>query len=171
MIFLSPLFFLKDERVCKPGSVLDRHLSRRAVADALQPPPRDGRAGHMSLRGVAPDRVYITALSPAGACALTARFHPYRAERGGISLLHLSEGHPWRALPVILALWSPDFPHAQPFGSCPRLSDPLDCLFYAENRFPSSFFAQLRTRSGYVKIRKNRSFGKRGAVHGGEADK
>ena len=39
---------------------------------------------------------------------------------GGISLLHLSEGHPWRALPVILALWSPDFPHAQPFGSCPR---------------------------------------------------
>ena len=40
--------------------------------------------------------------------------------RGGISLLHLSEGHPWRALPVILALWSPDFPHALPFGMCPR---------------------------------------------------
>jgi len=34
--------------------------------------------------------------------------------------LHLSEGHPWRALPVILALWSPDFPHAVPFGDCPR---------------------------------------------------
>ena len=35
--------------------------------------------------------------------------------KSGISLLHLSEGHPWRALPVILALWSPDFPHAQAF--------------------------------------------------------
>ena len=45
---------------------------------------------------------------------LTARM------RGGISLLHLSEGRPWRVLPVILALRSPDFPHAQPFGSCPR---------------------------------------------------
>ena len=115
------------ERICKPGSVIDSHLSRRAVADALKPPPRDGRAGHMSLRGVAPDRVYITELSPAGACALTARFHPYLL-RGGISLLHLSEGHPWRALPVILALWSPDFPHAQPFGLCPRLSDSLVCI-------------------------------------------
>ena len=39
---------------------------------------------------------------------------------GGISLLHLSEGHPWRALPVILALWSPDFPHSQAFALCPR---------------------------------------------------
>ena len=44
---------------------------------------------------------------------------------GGISLLHLSEGHPWRALPVILALWSPDFPHAWPFGACPRSFGPL----------------------------------------------
>lgn len=34
--------------------------------------------------------------------------------------MHLSEGHPWRALPVILALWSPDFPHALPFEMCPR---------------------------------------------------
>ena len=29
--------------------------------------------------------------------------------------MHLSEGCPWRVLPVILALWSPDFPHAHPF--------------------------------------------------------
>ena len=35
---------------------------------------------------------------------------------GGISLLHLSWGHPRRALPVILALWSPDFPHPDPVG-------------------------------------------------------
>ena len=35
---------------------------------------------------------------------------------GYISLLHLSWGHPRRALPVILALWSPDFPHPGPVG-------------------------------------------------------
>ena len=64
------------KRICKPGSVIDSHLSRRTVTDTLKPPPRDGRAGHLSLHGVAPDRVYITKLSPAGACALTARFHP-----------------------------------------------------------------------------------------------
>ena len=40
---------------------------------------------------------------------------------GGISLLHLSWGHPRRALPVILTLWSPDFPHPEPFGIRPRL--------------------------------------------------
>ena len=39
--------------------------------------------------------------------------------------MHLSEGHPWRALPVILALWSPDFPHALPFGLRPRSFSPL----------------------------------------------
>ena len=36
---------------------------------------------------------------------------------GYISLLHLSWGHPRRALPVILTLWSPDFPHPSPVGS------------------------------------------------------
>ena len=35
--------------------------------------------------------------------------------RGGISLLHLSWGRPRQALPVILALWSPDFPHPEAF--------------------------------------------------------
>ena len=44
---------------------------------------------------------------------------------GGISLLHLSEGRPWRVLPVILTLWSPDFPHAQAFALCPRPSSVL----------------------------------------------
>ena len=42
---------------------------------------------------------------------------------GGISLLHLSWGYPRRALPVIPALWSPDFPHLEPFGFHPRLSN------------------------------------------------
>lgn len=63
---VSDAFDRLSERACKPGSVIDSHLSRRTVADAFQPPPWDGRAGHMSLRGVAPDRVYSAALSPAG---------------------------------------------------------------------------------------------------------
>ena len=46
--------------------------------------------------------------------------------RGGISLLHLSWGHPRRALPVILALRSPDFPHVRPFGLHARLLGLLD---------------------------------------------
>ena len=50
---------------------------------------------------------------------------------GGISLLHLSWGHPRRALPVILALWSPDFPHLGPFGSHPRLSGPVAWIVYS----------------------------------------
>ena len=49
---------------------------------------------------------------------------------GGISLLHLSWGHPRQALPVILALWSPDFPHLQRFRLQPRLSDLVAHLLY-----------------------------------------
>ena len=63
---VSDAFDRRSERACKPGSVIDSHLSRRTVAGTFQPPPWDGRAGRMSLRGVAPDRVYSAALSPAG---------------------------------------------------------------------------------------------------------
>ena len=50
---------------------------------------------------------------------------------GGISLLHLSWGYPRRALPVILALWSPDFPHLGPFGLHPRLSNLVAEILYS----------------------------------------
>ena len=54
-----------------------------------------------------------------------------RALAGGIFLLHLSEGRPWRVLPVILTLWSPDFPHAQAFALCPRPSSVLaTCILH-----------------------------------------
>jgi hypothetical protein len=53
-----------NERVCKPGSVLNDHLSNPAVADRLKPPPEDDRANHMSSHGVAPDRVYSINMSP-----------------------------------------------------------------------------------------------------------
>ena len=65
-------------RVCKPGSVIDSHLSKPEIARRLQPPPRSGRANHILLHGVAPDRVYIVKpMSPWAGWALTPPFHPY----------------------------------------------------------------------------------------------
>ena len=59
-------------------------------------------------------------------------FSPLLNQRfSGISLLHLSWGYPRRALPVILALWSPDFPHPLPFGMRPRLSDLVAEILYS----------------------------------------
>ena len=51
-----------------------------------------------------------------GASALLPHFFTMTGKTGYISLLHLSWGHPRRALPVILTLWSPDFPHPDPVG-------------------------------------------------------
>ena len=41
-------------------------------------------------------------------------------KQGGFFLLHFSSDRSGRALPVILALWSPDFPHSKPFGFAAR---------------------------------------------------
>ena len=50
---------------------------------------------------------------------------------GGISLLHLSWGRPRQALPVILALWSPDFPHPDAFAFRPRLFNLVAPILYS----------------------------------------
>ena len=52
------------EQICKPGSVVNDHLSRPAVADRFKPPPENGRAGLLFSHGVAPDRVYSISMSP-----------------------------------------------------------------------------------------------------------
>ena len=65
------------ESVCKPGSVLNDHLSSPAVAGRIKPPPENSRAGLMFSRGVAPDRVYSISMSPCDEWALTSLFHPY----------------------------------------------------------------------------------------------
>lgn len=55
----------KNKQICKPGSVIENdHLSRPAVTDRLQPPPKSSRADLMLFHGVAPDRVYSTHASP-----------------------------------------------------------------------------------------------------------
>ena len=126
--------FLHD-RDYKPGSVIDSHLSRHTVAGMLQPPSRKQPGKPCFLCGVAPDRVYSNGRFHAIGCALTAPFHPCsRRTAGGISLLHFSSDRSGRALPVILALRSPDFPHARPFGAVPATVRPgrrIILLYYA----------------------------------------
>ena len=119
---LSVSFFAA--RVYKPGSVSTAiYLAPQLLAGSSR---LLGTVGQTLCPSTAllRDRVYIVEpMLPWAGCALTAPFHPYLAMQGGISLLHLSWGFPRRALPVILALWSPDFPHLEPFGFHPRLSN------------------------------------------------
>ena len=152
-----PVFWY--DRAYKPGSVLTAiYLAPQLLTGSSHLLGTAGQA-YCPTHGVAPDRVYIIKpMSPWAGCALTAPFHPYSSTQAsypsprrkrqvfshfavsplpmdwmgpsGISLLHLSWGHPRRALPVILALWSPDFPHRGPFGLPARLSAPVAVLFY-----------------------------------------
>ena len=118
------------EKVCKPGSVcaaiyLDAPLPMRSSRLL-------GTTGQVVCPSTALLRIEFTApfrLRTMG--ELLPRLSTLTCRKaGGISLLHLSWGHPRRALPVILALWSPDFPHAQAFAICPRLLDLLAQVFY-----------------------------------------
>ena len=60
--------------------------------------------------------------------------------------MHLSWGHPRRALPVILTLWSPDFPHLGPFGTHPRLSNHVAELLYSREGQLSNILQNLFER-------------------------
>ena len=128
---MRPSFFSGAHRicelVCKPGSVLNDHLSVACRCRQAQAASSE-RSGKPMCSSTALLRIEFTApacLHAAG--ELLPRLSTLTGQKstGGISLLHLSEGHPWRALPVILALWSPDFPHAWPFDPCPRSFGPL----------------------------------------------
>ena len=123
-------------QVYKPGSVLT------AIYLALRLPAGSSRLHRTAGPALCPstallrDRVYIVKpMLPWAGWALTPPFHPGCNDRychcSGISLLHLSWGHPRRALPVIPALWSPDFPHPQPFGLRPRLSNLVAEILYS----------------------------------------
>ena len=89
-----------------------------------------GTAGQAICPSAVLLRIEFTAphcLQPAS--ELLPHFSTLTRSLGRYLLLHLSEGRPWRVLPVILALWSPDFPHDRPFGLAARLSVLLACLF------------------------------------------
>ena len=77
-------------------------FTRHRVSSYLAFPPLPRRENEAPQLHREPDR--FTLFLPKKGC-------------GGISLLHFSWGRPRRVLPVILALWSPDFPHTRAF--CP----------------------------------------------------
>jgi len=56
----------KKQQICKPGSVLDNHLSRHTVTDMLKRPTsgRQRAAATNALLGLAPDGVYTAGMSP-----------------------------------------------------------------------------------------------------------
>ena len=122
---------LSATQACKPGSVLTAiYLAPQLLTGSSRLLGTGGRPIRSST-ALLRDRVYIVKpMLPWAAWALTPRFQPY-PRRGGISLLHLSWGFPRRALPVIPALWSPDFPHPLPFGMRPRLSGLVAEILYS----------------------------------------
>ena len=81
---MDVLFF--SNQVCKPGSVIDSHLSRHSVAAVFKPPSRKQPGKPRFLCGVAPDRVCSNGRFHAIGCALTAPFHPYLHMRRYISV-------------------------------------------------------------------------------------
>ena len=96
------------------------HLSRRTVAGTLQPPRE--RPGKPNAPISVLLRIEFTAsdtLEPTGALLPHLSTFSHIAT-GSLFLLHFSSDRSGRALPVILALWSPDFPHSKPFGFAAR---------------------------------------------------
>ena len=89
--------------------------------DSSDLPPGKGRAAPFqavctdapaSLFGLAPDGVYTDGRCCQRPGELLPRLFTLTLA-GGCFLLHFPWGHPRQPLAVILALWSPDFPHAR----------------------------------------------------------
>ena len=131
---------MQFEQVCKPGSVLSSHLSRRAVTNALKPPPKDGPGRPYVLSAVLL-RIEFTA-SPCyqggwgellpRLSTLTGAYRPQPAvhQRYISVALFLKVAFGGRVPAKFLALWSPDFPHKRPFGMPARLPGLLKRIFY-----------------------------------------
>ena len=95
------------ESADKPGSVVDSHSSRPAVASRLKQPTRERRGPrHAPLFGLAPGGVCLaTRRCPRARCALTAPFHHHLIPCGPsavCSLLHFPSAHAAQALPGTL---------------------------------------------------------------------
>jgi hypothetical protein len=110
----------------KPNSVSlqnrdGNHSSSPWIAPGVQQSTQKHRTGRPS--SLAGTLFYLTllrvgfampSLLPVTRCALTAPFHPYLAERGGIFSVALSVGSPLPRVTRHTALWSSDFP--RPFS-------------------------------------------------------
>ena len=118
LVFQDIFITIKKFRAArKPGSVSGNHLSRRTVTSTLQRPTSRAAAGR---RTYCPVLVLLRMGFTRELCyhnsrwALTSPFHPYHGiiRFGGVFLLHFPYSYLRRTLSGILALWSPDFPHA-----------------------------------------------------------
>ena len=96
-------------------------------------------AAPASLFGLAPDGVYMDAFRCRKAGELLPRLFTL-ALAGGCFLLHFPWGHPRQPLAVILALRSPDFPHALPPG---RARDRMGCSY--------GFITYIRTDCTWIR--------------------
>ena len=132
-------------RVCKPGSVIDSHLSKPAIAHRFQPPPWSGRANLLLLHGVAPDRVYIVEpISLWAGCALTAPFHPCLPERQAVYLCcTCPRVTPGGRYPLSLPYGARTFLTRSPLGLRPRLSDPVAKILYCKKSNLSNILQNL----------------------------
>ena len=119
--------FISCEYAYKPGSVLIV-IYLRVPSPVRSSHLGSSRAGLCSHTGVAPDRVYSDGRfhTPSGELLprLSTLTRRHGAGRRYISVALFLKS-PWRALPAILALWSPDFPHGRAFALSPRLSSVL----------------------------------------------
>ena len=129
------------DHICKPGSVVDDHLSLLCVTAKLQSkiidfasvPPMD------ICRANDPYTVLLRIGFTANPCyhasgwALTPPFHPYPAEPGGLFLLHFPGSRLRRMLSVILPCEARTFLTIIPFGAIPRDRPIWSLLLYTQN--------------------------------------
>ena len=113
----------------KPGYVVDDHLSRPIVTNRFQQPTRK-HSGQLYcfLFGLASSGVYRALPVTSQAVSSYLAFPPLP---GYSSWRFISVALVWESPPPDVirhpALWSPDFPHLRPFGTCSRdhLSDSI----------------------------------------------
>ena len=122
------------DRVYKPGSVIDSHLSRRTVAGALQPPSRKQPGKPCFLCGVAPDRVYSNGHFYAPLGELLPRLSILTASGGPLTAVFLCCTFPQIALggryPLSLPCGARTFLMRGLSALRPRLSDPVAEVLY-----------------------------------------
>ena len=136
----------------KPGSVLTAiYLAPQLLTGSSRLLGTGGRPIRSST-ALLRDRVYIVKpMLPWAGWALTPPFHPY------LSAVYLCCTCPEVTLggryPLSLALWSPDFPHPQPFGIRPRLSGLVAEILYSIGGQLSNVLQNLLCQSILIRIR------------------
>ena len=102
----------------KPGSVEDNHSSGTVVTDCLKQPTREPARDRRCGRKAAYSPIWSCSgrglpcrdLLPVTRCALTAPFHPYRHQAGGLFSVALSMGSRPPGITWRPVRRSPDFP-------------------------------------------------------------